>query len=99
MISQNEGAKVGREKYGLKENIRTKQMIVDGKEVEANLIAGGPSFKIYDVPGKSGYLIVKGSKKVMLDDKRVSKYVNLRYQPIQDQENIKKEFDQLVASL
>jgi hypothetical protein len=99
VISTAEALENGIEAYGRRENMRTKNLKIEGKEVEAILIAGGPGFKIYSVSGISGWVIAKGNRNIVSSDPIVSKYVNLRYQPIQDQDSVKAEFTKLVGSL
>ena len=80
--------------------MRTKQIKVDGQEVEAVLMAGGSGFKIYSIPGK--VLVVAGKEKKSFSEsdpefKTVMAYVNLKYQSNQDE--IKSKFEEFLKSL
>jgi 8-oxo-dGTP pyrophosphatase MutT (NUDIX family) len=81
---------------------RTKMMKVNGQEVEAVLMAGGPGFKIYSA--LDGVVLVAGRKQLFVKEsdekyKPIMRYVNLRYQPISEHEAIKKEFEAVLHSM
>lgn len=81
---------------------RTKEFKIDGASVEAVLMAGGSGFKIYSVP--DGVLLVVGREKKVFKEKdplfsSIINYVNLRYHPANRQEEIKKNFDDLIRNL
>ncbi len=78
-------------------------MKIDGKEVEAILMAGGQGFKIYGVNGDS-LVVVAGRNKLVVkeadpDFKIIMRYVNLRYQNIDQHDQIKKDFQQIVSKM
>ena len=81
---------------------RTKNLKIDGKEIEAILMAGGSGFKIYSHDGKA--ILSLGRKHHVFSDsdpqmKTIMAYVNLRYQPASSQEMIKNNFMELISSL
>lgn len=82
--------------------MRTKSLAINGKEFEAVLVAGGNGFKIYSSAEVSGWVLALGKRNVVIDEsspefKSVSKYVNLKYQPLNDRDQIKQEFEELIA--
>lgn len=94
----------GLDKSDVKEvsEMRTKDLKVGGKTVEAVLLAGGPGFKIYHASGVDGVILALGRKQFVVaesdpDFKTVMQYVNLKYQKLSDQEAIKQEFKKLIA--
>lgn len=79
--------------------MRTKDLKINGKLVQAVLMAGGPGFKIYSAD--NSVIVVQGRKQIIFkegdpDFKTVMGYVNLRYQPAGDHEKIKAAFDALI---
>jgi|SRR6185312_5090773 len=79
--------------------MRTKTLKINGKPVEAVLLAGGNGFKIYSVA--DSLVVVKGREQLVFKDgepdfKTVIQYVNLRYQPAGEHEKIKAAFDALI---
>lgn len=83
--------------------MRTKQLRVGGKVVEAMLVAGGAGFKIYSAPGFDGWIVAVGRKNVVVAEKSpdfatVSRYVNLRYQSVAAQSDIKQHFDSFLRA-
>ena len=84
--------------------MRTKELKINNEKKEAVLVAGGSGFKIYAVSGLEGWAVALGRKISFIEDKTpeaktVSNYVNLKYQPIIEQDSIKHEFTQLIESL
>lgn len=84
--------------------MRTKDLKIDGKIRQAVLLAGGSGFKIYSASDFNGWVVAKGRKIFPVSEqspefRTVSQYVNLRYQPLSEQERIKTNFNNLVASL
>lgn len=84
--------------------MRSTEIKIDGEKKEAILIAGGSGFKVYAVSGLDGWALALGRKISFIEDKTpeaqtVANYVNLRYQPINSQDDIKKEFSTLIDSL
>jgi hypothetical protein len=92
---------IGSRKEAVKE-ARTKSLKINGQEVEAVLMAGGPGFKIYSVP--EGVLVVAGRKQLFAKEsdpnyKAIMNYVTLSYQRAHERDAIKKEFETLLASI
>lgn len=84
--------------------MRSKELKIAGEKKEAVLVAGGSGFKIYAVSGLNGWALALGRKISFIEDKTpaaqiVANYVNLNYQPINAQEGIKDEFNQLIDGL
>lgn len=84
--------------------MRTTEINIGTEKKEAILVAGGPGFKIYSASGFDGWVLVLGRKVFPVteggqDFKVISKYVNLKYQPISEQSTITKTFESLVESL
>lgn len=84
--------------------MRSKELKIAGEKKEAVLVAGGSGFKIYAVSGLNGWALALGRKISFIEDKTpaaqiVANYVNLKYQPINAQEGIKDEFNQLIDGL
>ncbi|MFN9068030.1 MAG: hypothetical protein ACK5V3_12435 [Bdellovibrionales bacterium] len=84
--------------------MRTTELKIGTEKKEAILVAGGPGFKIYSASGFDGWVLVLGRKVFPVteesqDFKVISKYVNLKYQPINEQATIFKNFESLVESL
>lgn len=84
--------------------MRTTELKINNEKKEAILVAGGSGFKVYTVSGLDGWALALGRKISFIEDKTpeastVSKYVNLKYQPLNAQEAIKQEFTQLIESL
>ena len=84
--------------------MRSKELKIAGENKEAVLVAGGSGFKIYAVSGLNGWALALGRKISFIEDKTpaaqiVANYVNLKYQPINAQEGIKDEFNQLIDGL
>lgn len=84
--------------------MRSKELKIAGEKKEAVLVAGGSGFKIYAVSGLNGWALALGRKISFIEDKTpaaqiVANYVNLKYQPINVQEDIKDEFNQLIDGL
>jgi hypothetical protein len=82
--------------------MRFKQMKINGKTIDALLIAYGPDYKLYSNEGR--YILQTGREKtvIMEEDseyKIVSQFVVLKYQDISEQENIKNRFLELVGRL
>lgn len=81
--------------------MRTTELKIGTEKKEAVLVAGGPGFKVYSASGFDGWVLVLGRKVVPVEEqsaefKTVSKYVNLKYQPMAEQDSIKKSFDVLL---
>ncbi len=80
--------------------MRTKGLGVDGKNVEAVLMAGGPGFKIYSagadliVVGGKKTLVFKESDSAFMD---IMQYVNLKYQPLNQHDAIKQKFNSVLV--
>lgn len=84
--------------------MRSKELKIAGEKKEAVLVAGGSGFKVYAVSGLNGWALALGRKISFIEDKTpaaqiVANYVNLKYQPINTQEAIKDEFNQLIDGL
>ena len=84
--------------------MRSKELKIAGEKKEAVLVAGGSGFKVYAVSGLNGWALALGRKISFIEDKTpaaqiVANYVNLKYQPINTQESIKDEFNQLIDGL
>jgi hypothetical protein len=84
--------------------MRTTELKIGTEKKEAILVAGGPGFKIYSASGFDGWVLVLGRKvcpvtEASQDFKAISKYVNLKHQPINEQSTIIKTFESLVESL
>lgn len=84
--------------------MRSKELKIAGEKKEAVLVAGGSGFKVYAVAGLNGWALALGRKISFIEDKTpaaqiVANYVNLKYQPINAQEGIKNEFNQLIDGL
>lgn len=84
--------------------MRSKELKIAGEKKEAVLVAGGSGFKIYAVSGLNGWALALGRKISFIEDKTpaaqiVANYVNLKYQPINAQEGIRDEFNQLIDGL
>lgn len=84
------------------EEMRTKEIKIDGKTVEAVLMAGGYGAKIYSVA--DGIVLSIGRKNHVLKEntpeyKKVIDYVNIKYQDVSKHEQIKKDFQDLVGGL
>jgi len=78
--------------------MRAKTLNIDGNKRECVLVCGGPSFKVYSSPGINGWIIViKGKRPAVTNDERVSRYVTLRYQPLNQQEDIKRRFNEEIV--
>lgn len=77
-------------------------MKVDGKTIDALLIAGGPNFKIY---GHEDKLILKIGRNTHVFNENtpeyeiINTYSTLKYHSISDQEKIKNRFLELVSRL
>lgn len=83
---------------------RTKLLNIAGKKIESTLVAGGPGFKIYHAPGVDGWVLNHGKNISVIPDKSaqaalVGRYVNLPYQPANQKDAIKIEFEGLLSSL
>lgn len=81
--------------------MRSKELKIAGEKKEAVLVAGGSGFKVYAVSGLNGWALALGRNISFIEDKTpaaqvVANYVNLKYQPINTQEAIKAEFNQLI---
>jgi hypothetical protein len=83
--------------------MRTTQLKISGEKREALLISGGPGFKIYAASGINGLILVVAKqiyifKEGDADYRKVSRYVNLKYQPGDQQVTIMKEFELVIKS-
>ncbi|RYZ93330.1 MAG: hypothetical protein EOP06_01325 [Proteobacteria bacterium] len=83
--------------------MRFTEIKIDSVPMQALLVAGGPGFKIYTVQGATYWLLVVGRKKHIVEPgtanfRLVSKYINLKYQPIATHDEIKKDFLALIAN-
>lgn len=83
--------------------MRTTQLKIGDEKKEAVLVAGGPGFKIYTASGMDGWIIRVPRKTFVVaasssDFGMVGRYVNLRYQPIGEQQAIKIQFDSFLRS-
>lgn len=80
--------------------MRTKNIKVDGKEVEAVLMAGGPGYKIYSA---GDAVVVQANKKTMVfrdgdpKQKTVLMFVNLKYQSLDQRDAITSDFMNLIS--
>ena len=77
-------------------------MKINGKTIDALLIAYGPDYKLYSNEGR--YILQTGREKTVFvkedpEYKIVSQFVVLKYQDISEQENIKNRFLELVGRL
>jgi len=77
--------------------MRTKLLKIAGQQRDAILIAGGDGFKIYNASGVSGWALVTGRTVRVVEetDERfgiISKYVNLKYQPSNEQPVVRESF-------
>jgi hypothetical protein len=68
------------------------------KNKEAILICGGPHFKVYSIEGLDGWLVNTNKKyfeitKGHMFFKTVTRYVNLRYEPLGQQDSVSKNFN------
>lgn len=84
--------------------MRTTKIKVGTEKKDAVLVAGGSGFKVYTASAFDGWILVLGRKVVPVGDqspefKTVSKYVNLKYQPLAEQDSIKKSFERLLDHL
>ncbi|MBV2168572.1 MAG: hypothetical protein KUL82_07685 [Bdellovibrio sp.] len=84
--------------------MRSKELKIAGEKKEAVLVAGGSGFKVYSVSGLNGWALALGRNISFIEEKTpaaqvVANYVNLKYQPINSQEAIKAEFNQLIDGL
>ena len=84
--------------------MRSKELKIAGEKKEAVLVAGGSGFKVYTVSGLNGWALALGRKISFIEDKTpeaqtIANYVNLKYQPLNSQEAIKHEFNQLIDGL
>jgi hypothetical protein len=82
--------------------MRTKTLKINGKDVEAVLMAGGPGFKIYGTG--DGLAVDKGGRVTAVPEshpsyKAVIRYVNLGYATADKKEEIKKEFQNVLERL
>ena len=80
--------------------MRTKMLKVDGKEVESILMAGGFGAKIYSAG--ENLVLVKGRKQTVVPDtdpkyKPIMNYVNLRYMPLDQHKDIQDKFKELLS--
>lgn len=81
--------------------MRSKELKINNETKEAILVAGGAGFKVYAVSGLDGWAVALGRKISFIEDKTpefqtVANYVNLKYQPANSQEAIKREFTTLI---
>jgi hypothetical protein len=84
--------------------MRSKELKIAGEKKEAVLVAGGSGFKVYAVADLNGWALALGRKISFIEDKTpeaqtVANYVNLKYQPLNIQETIKQEFNDLIDGL
>jgi|GEM_PF-2245972 len=83
--------------------MRTTQLKIGDEKKDAVLVAGGPGFKIYTASGTDGWIIRIPRKTFVVVEgtaefTTVGRYVNLRYQPIAEQQAIKLQFDSFLRS-
>lgn len=83
--------------------VRTKDLEIGDKTISSTLVAGGSGFKIYSPKGIDGWVLSIGRKNILIGEKDpdygiVSKYVNLKYQPVDKHQEIKDKFDSLIKS-
>jgi len=83
--------------------MRVTQIKIGPEKKDAVLVAGGPGFKIYSPNGSSGWALTIGRKVFMVEEKdaefkAISRYINLRYQPRDQQQAIKDEFDSIIKA-
>lgn len=83
--------------------MRTTELKIGNQKKESVLVAGGKGFKVYTTSGYDGWVLSIGRKIHLIEEqssdfKTVAKYINLRYQPISEQEVIKEHFNDLVES-
>ncbi len=76
--------------------MRTKSFKINGQSHDAVLMAGGSGFKIYSYA--DGLIIDKGRNKILIQEnspqfKTIMRYVNLKYQNLNEQPTIKEEFE------
>jgi hypothetical protein len=84
--------------------MRTTEIKIGGEKREALLVAGGPGFKIYSTSGLDGWVLVIARKSFVIPEadaqfKIVARYVNLKYQPVNQQADIKDQFMNMISSL
>jgi len=84
--------------------MRTKLLKIAGKQKDAILIAGGDGFKIYNVSGVSGWVLVTGrTVRVVAETGEsfgiISKYVSLKYQPQDEQSVVLENFENFLRRL
>jgi hypothetical protein len=80
--------------------MRIKRLQVNGERVEAVLVTGGPSFRLYSAP--NGYAIQLKRQVILFADGTpeaaiAGQYAMLRYQP--DQGAVRARFEDLLSQL
>ena len=83
--------------------MRTTELKIGKDKKESVLVAGGKGFKVYSTSGFNGWILVIDRKVHIIEEdgpdiKTVAKYVNLRYQPISEQNLIIENFNDLVEA-
>jgi hypothetical protein len=81
--------------------MRTTLLKIGNEKKEAILVAGGAGFKIYSSSGVQGWIIVLGRRVFVIEENSsdfatVSRYINLKYQPLNQQEAIKAKFGNFI---
>lgn len=84
--------------------MRTAQLKIDGKIVEGVLMSGGFGAQVYSVSGVKGVVLKIGRRiHVVHEDvpafKCVMRFVNMKYQPLNEQDAVLAEFRGLVKEL
>ena len=83
--------------------MRTTELKINNEKKEAVLIAGGQGFKIYTTSDTDGWILSLKRKIFIIEEHHpefmlIACYVNLKYQPLNEQEKIKTEFSAFIAS-
>ena len=83
--------------------MRTTEIKIGNQKKQGILVAGGPGFKVYTVSGFDGWVVKSGRQTRVVEEgsrefKVVSQYVNLRYQPASEQNQIKDEFNMFLRA-
>ena len=84
--------------------MRTKTLILNKIPLQCILVAGGIGFKLYASSEVSGYIINKGKNNYIVNYNAskyqlISKYINLKYQPLDQKEYIISTFNEYIQSL
>ena len=79
------------------DDMKTKDININGESTSAVLVAGGPGFKIYSTPKVEGWVVATGRQIIVVekdapDFKTLNRYLTLPYQPKAEHGSIKDEF-------